>query len=1583
MKNNTDNQTNNNMSKTTTFLLTLLFVAFQIPAKVSAAPITMEDAQTKAETYLAKCKGSKKLKPIINTRKLAPGKRTAQSAENSTPYYVFNRGENEGYVIVAADDLIEGVMGYTDKGEFDYHKIPDNMRAWLNEFAEFIEYVQKNPDSAPKKLKNHPAISPMMKTLWDQGHPYNVLCPANCPTGCVATALAQVLYFQHEKSVAETQDTIHGYTTGSGYELKTIPKGTPIDWDNMKRSYGSNATEKEIQAVAQLMLMCGVALQMEYTPSGSGAAVALCPDVMNKYFGYSQAKLVGKSYYTDEDWDALMYNELCEGRVVLLGGWNSGGGHAFVCDGYDGYLCYHINWGWGGQSDGHFLMNYLNPSSQGIGGTGDGYSQGLCAIINAVPDNFEEKPMAFADAAVRDICLSNFDANGDGVLTYGEAAAVSSLGDVFKGQQFSTFTELYYFTGVKQIPAHAFEENTQLTDISMPKGLLEIGDYAFSGCTLLRNIRCFDEITDIGNGAFSGCKSLPQFDLPKLVTAIKDYTFSGCSSISSFTLPRNVTAIGTRAFDGCTDLYSFTVNTTEPEKIILGEEVFANINLEYAILNIMQGTDDFFANAEQWKEFGNIHQERTLANEFCDLATDKLLLLYNVGTAKYLSKGEEWTMRATTDKTPLKFRLRRTADMPDDTYYVEFDDYDVFVGTLFHSDQESYEFNGIKTVFVDGDDEKVADKSAWWIIKKDDNGFYTFQPPQDSSDYEPGQYMGVMPSRTCSNREFNYGVYYDVDYNEAPANCQWRFIAYDETTTEQYIQAEILSKLISLAENAWIDYSDEKLVYDYINSTLEELIRAQKRLRKKLKLIHFEDAVARAVAPITLDQDMDGEVSYDEAQNTNYISLLLSGTDVRTFDELKYFTAVTEIFDFSFKGCALLEKITLPDYIYYIGTEAFNGCSSLESIDLPVVTDLGAKAFAGCTSLKTFSINVNDPGKISMGDNVFEGVDQGNATLIVPQGSKELFAEAAQWKEFGNIIEMRASKEPLITSFTVNENCYLMNICEHRYITKGEAWGTQAVVGLEGMVYQIKREPYMPDGQYYLYSDETGRDGKVLFRTVEDQTVGIGVTACFVDGELTRDAYWQLIETDGPYFKLAVPEGCDGAGSLLGVNTSHETGYTSTTYGLYWDFSSDDTSEGVLWGFVYEENKQIADNYNNIIRQLRDLLKEAEKRGIDKVEEQAVYDKFESTLDELTAALKSLRKKMGYIDFADSRIKAICMDGWDEVDDDEFTEDEAIQVVDLGWSFKGNSAIKSFEELRYFKGLTDIPDEEFRGCSSLTSIYLPETVTKIGEKAFSGCTQLLYVALLAPQVVEAQGSGLMSSATIFVPEELVEAYQADATWKKHKIKPFTGTPIVKAEDVSRIYGATTSSFSYTVEGAPINGTPLIVCEQDATTPVDEYEIVCLPGSITSPNLICQNGVFTVTPARLTVSAKSYTRNVGEPNPEFAVSYRGWKNKENTDVFTSPVVITCEATINSPAGTYDIIPSGIVAQNYEINYVNGTLTVVGKPGDVNCDGETDISDIVAIINHIAGTARFSSADVNNDKAVDISDIVAVINIIAGK
>jgi hypothetical protein len=212
------------------------------------------------------------------------------------------------------------------------------------------------------------------------------------------------------------------------------------------------------------------------------------------------------------------------GRPVYVSGANSDVGHAFVADGYDGNLHYHINWGWGGQSDGYYYLTNLTPGDgQGIGGSADGYNGWKQIIVGIEPENYGEKAMTFSDTNVRRICLEKWDANGDGKITYNEAAAVTSIDDAFTGKMIKTFPELYYFTSLTEISAHAFDGCSQLASIRLPKGVKKIGDGAFKDCAKLPQLNLPTGISEIGSAAFDGCKALTAIELTDGIKAIEDY----------------------------------------------------------------------------------------------------------------------------------------------------------------------------------------------------------------------------------------------------------------------------------------------------------------------------------------------------------------------------------------------------------------------------------------------------------------------------------------------------------------------------------------------------------------------------------------------------------------------------------------------------------------------------------------------------------------------------------------------------------------------------------------------------------------------------------------------------------------------------------------------------------------------------------------------------------------------------------------------------------------------------------------------------------------------------------------------------
>ena len=1557
------------------FRLFTLFMLLSAAYYTKADPITKEQAQVKAENFLKNHSGSRKLTPV-NGRRLSP--RRSNQNQNS-PYYVFNRGNNEGYIIIAGDDAIEPALGYTDSGEFDYDQIPDNMKYWLEDYVEYINYLQSTPDATRRKVPTHPVISPMLTCNWNQGAPYNNECPmyftlGRSVTGCVATAMAQIMYFQRSKSVDEVQKDIPGYDTWTSHEtygklsVEGIAAGSPIDWANMLDSYGSSATAKQKLAVAQLMHYCGVSVEMDYTNSSSGAQSYKVADALNAYFGYSTAKYVSRSNYTDDSWDALIYSELEQGRVVYLSGANSEAGHAFVCDGYDGNHCYHINWGWGGQSNGHFLLSSLNPSSQGIGGSGDGYNQYQDAVIGCEPDNYSEKEMPIANSTVKKLCIENWDANGDGKFSYGEAASVSDLSTVFKGQtQITAFTELYNFTGLKNIADNAFDGCTRLASIKLPKNLKSIGAYAFNDCRALKTFKFPDHITKIGQSAFSGCKLLPDFTLPSGISEISDNTFENCSSITSIDLPISVTRIGSQAFSGCTKLTSFTVHSVTPKNIILGASVFDKIDLSKAILYSEQGTASYFKSAEQWKEFGTIYEERSLSGgKFTELVTNKKLYLFNEGTGRYLTKGEAWDTQAIVgNSSPMRFELRRTTSMPEGSYYLYSDDTGNNGHILFRTSTDSNVGKGVKACFVDGDNSHISDKTSWWTINSIGDGIYTIQIPSTVSGYNATQYLGVKSDHASNFSSPTYGTYFDIVYNDNSLNCQWRFVEYDADAINTYEESLSLKKLLDAAKKRSIDTSFEQEIYDNLDSDLSEIKSAERTLRKKLSFINFKDENLRTVATTYWDADGDGEISYSEASKiTDFGYYTFENVSFTDLSDLEYFYNAKYFYGNSFQNCKTLQTINVPKNMTDIYYNVFRNCTKLKSIILPEsIVTLGTNTFNGCTSLKEVTVLNPDPSKIELGTGLFTGVTLSSATLYVPEGSKSLYESAPVWKDFGKIIEVRGRTMPKFSEIEENVDGYVYNVDEGKYITNGEAYGTQAVVGKTGLLYQFRRSNNLEEGQYYLYSNQAG-GSHVLFRTSSDTKVGTGVKACFVDGSIGTTAYWQTNEISDKIYTLQLPSTDENyiRGEYLGVQTSHASEYTSGTYGLYWDIPSEST--GIHWAFITKSDKDAAEAFDNTIATLAKLLSQAKIKGIDSTAEQAVYDDFKSTEEEILNAISSLRSKLHYIDFADSRVKSLCVNNWDTDDDGELSYEEASAVKDIRTTFRLGNTIKSFEELQYFTSLSSLTDNAFYKNSSLTSIYIPSNVKKLGEGAFSSCTSLKYMAVLSNEFVSAEGASIPSRCTVFVPSELVETYKADAIWGKTTIKPYTGTPTIRVADASRQYGRSNPTFEYDVDGAPINGTPLINIQSiinpvtdeyytDATLPVGEYALVVDTSDITSKNVQTINGKINIIPASLTITARSYTRNQGEENPEFKLTYRGWRNGENAETALSvQPIIECDATIDSPAGEYEIRVSGAVAHNYEITYNNGVLTIEPATGidELSLD---DINELIGDVYDLQG------------------------------
>lgn len=267
------------------------------------------------------------------------------------------------YVIASANDNTPALIAYSLDGGFT-EDVPPSMQWWMSQYSENIvladDYKAKH---ISRKERRHP-ISPMLSTKWGQSEPFNNLCPIHDGirpvTGCVATAIAQIMRFYSypNKGVGTTGWTCNRY--GSDHDHYYDFDSVIFDWESMIDSYGNSASQKEKNAVAELMVACGAASEMQYSPYASGSFIYLAAKGMIDYLQYDWGMeyLERKWFASDEEWDDICYQELAEGRPILYGGeddvWHTR--HAFVMDGFSEEGLYHINWGWEGENDGYFRL---------------------------------------------------------------------------------------------------------------------------------------------------------------------------------------------------------------------------------------------------------------------------------------------------------------------------------------------------------------------------------------------------------------------------------------------------------------------------------------------------------------------------------------------------------------------------------------------------------------------------------------------------------------------------------------------------------------------------------------------------------------------------------------------------------------------------------------------------------------------------------------------------------------------------------------------------------------------------------------------------------------------------------------------------------------------------------------------------------------------------------------------------------------------------------------------------------------------------------------------------------------------------
>lgn len=355
------------------FLLVLLLALGY--SSLQAKRITQWQAQQQAYSFWGK----------QMPQKAKAKSRTATTASPSDAYYVFNNDAG-GFVIIAGDDAVTPVLGYTSTGSFDAENLPDGLKDLLKSYERQIAALGDNYVANQTATRAAFTGEKLLKTAeWNQMAPFNKYTPNNYVTGCVATAGAIVMkhHGYPAKGTGSHSYTLNGKTLSANFEHD-------YDWASMPVKYdGTN--DAAFDGVARLMSDLGVAVEMNYAKDGSGSYIGDLVTALQKYYGYSKlSHLMAIEDVGAEAWNGRLREEIDANRPVLYAASDpTRGGHAFVIDGYKDES-FSVNWGWGGYCDGFYQIGALNPESEGMP-TGDKYNVGQSAVFGMEPSGGTEK----------------------------------------------------------------------------------------------------------------------------------------------------------------------------------------------------------------------------------------------------------------------------------------------------------------------------------------------------------------------------------------------------------------------------------------------------------------------------------------------------------------------------------------------------------------------------------------------------------------------------------------------------------------------------------------------------------------------------------------------------------------------------------------------------------------------------------------------------------------------------------------------------------------------------------------------------------------------------------------------------------------------------------------------------------------------------------------------------------------------------------------------------------------------------------------------------------------------------------------
>lgn len=399
-------------------------------------------------------------------------------------YHIFNDRDHSGFVIISGQEGMPPILGYSQEGLLQANKLPEQLVELLNKYELRIKELRRgsvgNPGESQSIWKHYPkaVVGPLLTCEWNQSAPYNDLAPQKrgerrAPIGCVATAMAQMMYF-HKWPISGKGK--HTYTNAYYGKLSADFEKSTYDWANMLDKYRANFEmptweAKAGAAVARLMYDAAVSVSMQFSPSESGAFTHDAARALETNFDY-HIRYLTRSAMNNEDFVMGIKDELNSGNPIVMTGASNQGGHAWVLDGYDENGLIHVNWGWGGMSNGYFDLDFMNPPVLGIGGGAGKFNEGQDVILARprrdeakLPERLHGRHSLFGEGMSIDIQRSNLDG---GVVSFSIPEVGNYMQPKFKGE-FGVGLYSPDGTLLHPFPSYALGELNRLSYYSVPQ----------------------------------------------------------------------------------------------------------------------------------------------------------------------------------------------------------------------------------------------------------------------------------------------------------------------------------------------------------------------------------------------------------------------------------------------------------------------------------------------------------------------------------------------------------------------------------------------------------------------------------------------------------------------------------------------------------------------------------------------------------------------------------------------------------------------------------------------------------------------------------------------------------------------------------------------------------------------------------------------------------------------------------------------------------------------------------------------------------------------------------------------------------